>query len=141
MITMADQPLAQAEPSMSALAGGIINDVQDLVKQQLALFKNEIKKDTHKIKEAAVVLIWGFGIALAGVCLLGVMAAYLIYWSAPAVPLWVCFAIAGAGLTGLGAALFLVGKRKLDSFNPLPNNSVDVMKENVQWIMKTNQKK
>jgi hypothetical protein len=141
MVTMADQPLAAAEPSMSALAGGIINDVQDLVKQQLALFQNEIKKDIHQIKEAALVLIWGVGIAFAGICLLGVMAAYLIYWSAPALPLWICFAIAGAGLFGLGAALFLVGKRKLDSLNPLPNNSVDVMKENVQWVMKNNQKK
>jgi len=140
MITTADQPLAAAEPSMSALATGIINDVQDLVKQQLALFQNEIKQDFHKIKEAAFILIWGVGIAFVGVCLLGVMAAYLIYWSAPALPLWICFAIAGAGLTGLGAGLFLVGKRKLDSFNPLPNNSVGVMKENVQWIMKNNQK-
>jgi hypothetical protein len=138
---MADQPLAAAEPSMSVLAAGIISDVQDLVKQQLALFQNEIKRDVHKIKEAALVLIWGAGLAFVGVGLLGVMAAYLIQWSAPALPLWICFAIAGAGWTGLGAALFLVGKRKLDSFNPLPNNSVGVMKENVQWIMKNNQKK
>jgi hypothetical protein len=137
---MADQSLAASEPSMSALAGGIINDVQDLVKQQLALFQNEIKKDIHTIKGAAFILICGMGIALAGVCLFGVTAAYLIYWNAPALPLWTCFAISGAGLTGLGAALVLVGKRKLDSLNPLPNNSVAVMKENVQWIMK-NQKK
>jgi len=137
---MADQPLAAAEPSMGALATGIISDVQDLVKQQLALFQNEIKKDVHKIKEAAVILTWGVGIALAGVCLLGVTAAFLIHWSAPDLPLWICFAIAGAVWTGLGAALFMVGKRKLDSFNPLPNNSVEVMKENVQWIMKNQRK-
>jgi hypothetical protein len=137
---MADQQLIEAEPSMSTLAGGIINDVQDLVKQQLALFQNEIKKDIHTGKEAAFILIGGAGTAFVGVCLLGVMAAYLIQWSAPALPLWVCFAIPGAGLTGLGIALFLVGKRKLDAFNPLPNNSVDVMKENVQWLMK-NQKR
>jgi hypothetical protein len=140
MVNMEDQPLAAAEPSMSALATGIINDVQDLIKQQLALFQDELKKDIHKVKKAAFVLTWGAGIAFVGVCLLGVMAAYLIQWSAPALPLWVCFAISGAAFTGLGAALFLVGKRKLDAFNPLPNNSVDVMKENVQWIIK-NQKK
>jgi hypothetical protein len=133
---MADLMVTEAEPSMSTLATGIINDVQDLIKQQLSLFQHEIKEGVNKTKDGAFVLFVGLGIALAGVSLAGVTGAYLLHWAAPTLPLWACFAIPSAALMMAGGALVVVGKKMLDAVPTLANQSVDEVKENVQWILK-----
>jgi hypothetical protein len=133
---MIEHPQTQDGPALSTLALGIINDVQSLVKQQLALFQNELKKDVHQAQGAVVVLIGGVGFALVGLTLFGVMAAFAIQSVAPTWSLATCFGVSGLAFATVGAILLLVGKKKLSSVNPLPTDSVEVMKENVQWIMK-----
>jgi hypothetical protein len=132
---MAEQTPTEAPPGLSTLATGIINDVQDLIKQQLALFQHEIEAGFHQSKEAIAVLFWGLGIALVGVCLLGFMGAYFLHWAAPTWPLWACFGVAGGVVTGVGVALFFVGKKHMEAIHALPEKSVEELKENVQWIM------
>ena len=137
---MANDLQTSSEPSVTTLVAGIINDAQELFKQQLALFQHEIKEDLKRTREAAVSLVVGAGVALVGVLLLCFMLVHLMHWAVPAaggpeIPLWVGYATIGGLLTVLGVALVCAGIKKLESFNPLPDESVEVMKENVQWIM------
>ena len=124
------------EPKLTSLVTGIINDVQDLLKQQLTLFREEVKNDVRKTKEAVLSLSVGIGILAVGGLFLCLTLVHLIHWAAPDVlPLWLCYGIvAGLFLLG-GGALLYAGKRKLSSFNPLPDQSVGALKENVQWLM------
>jgi len=69
------------------------------------------------------------------------MLVHLLHWlTAPAmadpanIPLWGCYGIVAFLCLGGGAALILAGKKKFSSFNPLPDQTVETMKENVQWI-------
>jgi len=141
---MADQ-LQQTTPgtpgSMAPLVTGIIDDLQELIKQNLALFKVEVREDFKKTKEAAASLGVGIGLAVVGALHLTLMLVFLLWWasspdvrSVSGLPLWVCFAIVGGLFAGVGTALFFKGKKKLDSFNPLPDETADALKENVQWI-------
>ncbi len=126
--------------SVAPLVAGIVEDLQELIKQNLALFKVEVREDFKKTKEAAAALGVGIGFAVVGGLHLTLMLVFLLWWAFnPAnresgLPLWVCFAIVGGVFTGVGAALFFRGKKKLDSFNPLPNETAEALKENVQWI-------
>ena len=127
--------------NMAPLVTGIIDDLQELIKQNLALFKVEVREDFKKTKEAAGALGVGVGLAAVGALHLTLMLVFLLWWafdsaarSAPGLPLWVCFAIVGGVFPGVGAALTFKGKKKLDSFNPLPDQSAEALKENVQWI-------
>ena len=121
--------------SVAPLLTGIVNDIQDLLKQNLALFKVEVREDVRKTKEAAAAL--GVGAALAGVggLHLTLMLVFLLALI-PRIDLWVCFGIVGAVFVGAGLALFLRGKNKLESFNPLPDESAEALKENVQCLTK-----
>ena len=123
------------EPSITGLVTGIINDAQDLLKQQLAMFKQEIKDDVRKTKEAALALSAGLGILVVGGLLWCVMLVHLLSWALPSLPLWCCYGIVGLVFVAGGGALLYTGKRRFESFNPLPEQSVGAMKENVQWIM------
>ena len=133
-------PNAQ-QPGVSTLVKGIVEDLGDLIKQQFQFAKAEVKADIRKTKEASAILIVGVGIAFFGVILACLMLVYLLHWltSPPemdpaSLPLWSCFAIVGLVFLGTGAVLIQVGRKKFSSFNPLPDQTVDTLKENVQWM-------
>jgi hypothetical protein len=136
---MANDLQTGSETSVTSLVTGILNDAQELIKQQLALFKREVQEDIRKTKEAASSLALGVGTSVAGGSLLCFMIVHLLHWAWPdQLPLWGCFGIVGGVLTVTGCALAYAGKKKFESFNPLPDESAQAMKENVQWL--TNRK-
>jgi uncharacterized membrane protein YqjE len=127
--------------SVAPLVASIIDDLQELIKQNLALFKVEVREDFKKTKEAVAALGVGMGLAVVGALHLTLMLVFLLWWafsadvrSVSGLPLWVCFAIVGVVFAGVGGALYFMGKKKLDSFNPLPDQTAEALKENVQWI-------
>ncbi len=134
---MPDHSETVSEGSLTGLVTGIVNDAQELVKQQFALFKHEVKEDLRKTMEAAIALGVGIAVALVGALSLWLALVFLLDWAFdPPVPLWGWFAIVGGLFLVAGALLFYAGKAKLESFNPLPDESAEALKENVQWIMK-----
>lgn len=140
---MADQVQTQtnteAQPSVTPLLTGIIDDLQELIKQNLTLFKVEVREDFRKTRDAATAMGSGLGLAAVGGLHLTLMLVFLLQWLfSPDLPLWACFGIVGGVFAGIGLALFLRGKRKIESFNPLPDETAEALKENVQWI--TNRK-
>jgi len=128
------------QPSLTSLVSGIVSDVQDLIRQQLTFTQREIQEDLRKTKEAAIPLFVGIGVFLLSVGLLCVMLVHLLHWlTDERLALWSCYAIVGGLLAIAGGVLFFSGKKQFESFNPLPDKSVEALKENVQWL--TNPKK
>jgi len=132
------------QQSLTTLVTGIVNDFQDLVKQQLQLTRREIEADLRKTREAASLWALGLGVVFLGAITLCLMLAHLIHWLAipataagydpAAIPLWACYLIVGAVLVGGGGCLVLAGKKKIDSVHPLDNPATQALKENVQWL-------
>jgi len=130
---MPHQLETEPQPGIAELVGGIVQDARDLLAQQLKLFQVEVKSDLRQTKEASIPLAIGAMIALLGVGILALGAGYLLCWTWPELPLWAGLAIVGGGLLLIGGALALWGKCKFDAFNPLPDETLEGMKENIQW--------
>ncbi len=124
------------DPGLAALLSGIFHDIQELLKQQMRLFKHEIHSDLRKSGEAALSLAAGASVLAAGVGLLCFMLVYLLNWAVPALPLWCCFGLVGAVLLGIGAGLTWYGRSQFRSFNPLPEESLAALRENLEWTTK-----
>jgi len=131
------------EQSLTGLLGGIISDFGDLIRQEIRFAKAEVKSDLSKTREAISILAIGVGIASVSGLLLVWMLVYLLHWlTIPAgdgldpakLPLWVCFGIVGGLLAVIGGITIQTGLWKLQSNNPLPDQTVQNVKENVQWI-------
>jgi len=131
---MATDLQSPSEPQLANLVGGILNDAQELFKQQIALVRHEVKEDFRKSKEAAVPLGLGLWLAGVGSVLLGITLALIL--AEIGLPLWAGFAVVGAVVFLAGAGLFYVGKQKFQSFNPLPDQSAKALEENLEWITK-----
>jgi len=123
--------------SVTSLVTGIVHDAQELIGQQLKLFQVEIRNDTRRTIAATIPMLIGGLLCLVAVMILAVMAAHLIAWAWPeTVPLWGGYAIVGGVLAILGIALVFWGKAQFSKFNPLPDQTMEGLKENLQWKTK-----
>jgi len=140
---MPNEVHAPPETGLTSLLSGIISDFGDLIRQEIRFAKAEVKSDLAKTREAVTILAIGIGIASVSGLLLLWMLVHLLHWltlptgdmSDPAkLPLWACFGIVGGVLALVGGIMAQAGLRKLQSNNPLPDQTVQNVKENVQWI-------
>lgn len=129
------------EASMTGLMRGIINDIGDLIRHEIKFAGTEIKADLRKTREAVVVLALGAGTFLLGAILLALMLVHLLHWLSmhertadAAIPLWGCYGIVSAVFLLAGSVGAYSGYKMFASFNPLPDQTANNVKENVEWI-------
>jgi hypothetical protein len=138
---MATEAEAPPKAEVAPLLRGIVNDMGDLLQQQLKFARAEIREDVRKTVSVTELFGSGAVVGLLGVVVLLFGAAHLLHWlTSPAgadpatLPLWACFGIIGAAILATGAVLIVVGRQKLETFNPLPDKTVETVKENLEWI-------
>ena len=128
------------DASMSGLLRGIINDMGDLIRQEIRFARSEFKSDARKLTRASAVLALGAGAAAIGVVLVALMMVHLIHTlsgspDTASIPLWGCYGIVAAVFLVVGSGVAWVGYKALQSNNPLPDQTAQSVKENVEWIM------
>jgi len=131
---MTEPALSSTEPSLSSLVGGIINDFQLLVKQEVALARRELTDELRTAKQAVISLGIGVGVLAIGGLLIALMLVHLLSWAVPAIPLWGSYAIIGGILIAAGVGLLIMAKNKAEHLHVVPERTAETMKENVQWI-------
>jgi hypothetical protein len=131
---MASDLHTEAEFSVTSLLKGIVSDAQELIQQQLALFRAEIKDDFRKTVGILITIVSGAFMVAVGGALLCFMLVYLLNSVAPVLPLWGCFGIVGGGVALIGGIVAYAAVARFKTFNPLPDESVQALQENVQWI-------
>ena len=119
--------------SVTGLVSGIISDAQELLKQQVALVRAELKADFRRTVQAATLLAIGVLILVPAVFLLCNMFAFMLH-ELTGLSVWASYGIVGGVFAIVGAVLIAVGIQRFRSFNPLPDQSVEAIKENVRWM-------
>jgi uncharacterized membrane protein YqjE len=128
-ITAADSPA-----SMAQLVGGIVTDVQTLVRQEIQLAKTEMRQEWEKTKTAAGSMAAGAALLTVAGLLICFALVYLLAQLAPGLPLWACYTIVAVALGLIGGILVGVGRSKASDIHLVPPQTVETMKENVQCL-------
>jgi hypothetical protein len=121
------------EPTVAQLLIGLMHDTQTLLRQEVALAKHEIRVEFRNTIRAVMSLGLGIGIAAIGGWLLILMSVHLLH-ALTALPVWVCYGIVGGLCAAGGIVLLVLGKQKLARLHVVPQQTVETMQENVQWI-------
>jgi Flp pilus assembly protein TadB len=118
----------ETDASIGELVRGALADARELIREEVALARAEIRGELRKASGAAV----GFGVAavavlFAGFCVtvalaLGISA--LFEW-----PVWAGFAVVAVLLAVVGALGYAAGRRAVTAVEPLPR-TVHSLKEN-----------
>jgi len=138
---MADNLQSEGQPSLASLVGGVINDAQQLIRQEVTLARREVQQELDKAKTAAVSVGIAIGAAIPGALMLCLMLVYLLHWltggmenDPAAIPLWGCYGIVALLFLAVSVMLFYIAKSKVQQIDLVPRQTVETMKENVQWI-------
>ncbi len=129
-----DRTTPAGQPTVTELVSGILSDAQTLVKQQVTMFRAELKEDIRRTKEATRYLGVGAGLVSLGSLFLVVSLVYLLGWLVPSLPEFACWAIVGGVLAVAGGIALAVGQHLFNKFNPLPDKTFTALQENVTWI-------
>jgi hypothetical protein len=131
---MADNTPAGAQPSMAALVGGLIEDTQQLIRQEVALARREVHEEWTKTKEGATLL----GGALAMFALVGVMFGFTVVelFHQYVLPndLWACYLIVTALFAVGGVVLFFAARAKFEQVQFPPPQTTESLRQDVQAV-------
>ena len=117
--------------SIGQLLGDVTRELQALVRKELELARAETKEELQRAGAAGK----RFGVAgLAGYFAV-VMLSFAAAWALTAImPTgWAFFAV-GAVFGLVAGAMALQGRRRLREFHPVPQETAETLKEDVQWL-------
>jgi len=123
----------ERDPSVATLLSGIVGDAQELVRKEIALARQEIREEISTAKDVGIKLATaGAVLAVGGLFLLVTLAlgiADLFNWSP-----WAGFGLVGIVFAIVGYILYSAAQKRAKEINPVPEKTIETMKENVEWI-------
>jgi MFS family permease len=128
-------PQVVQNDSIGGLVRGILMDLRTLIREEIALARVEIREQAGRARATAM----SFGMAAAalffgGTFLLVALAtgiAELLDW-----PTWTGFLIVAVLLSAIGFVMLSAGRKQLQTFHAVPEETVSTLKENSEWIAK-----
>jgi hypothetical protein len=131
MAQVNDPDPALREKSMGELFSELSNDLSTLVRQELQLARAEL---TEKGKQAGLGAGMFGGAGIVGLLAAGTLSACLIAALSEALDIWLAALIVTAVYVVVAGALALVARKRVSKATPpVPEQTVETMKEDVQW--------
>jgi hypothetical protein len=117
-------------PSLGDLFGDLSRDFTTLMRQEVELAKTELREEAAKAGKAGG--MFG-GAAVAGyMCLL--LLSFAAAWGlSEVIPEGFAFLIVAAVYGIAAAVLFMKGRSQMREVRPVPDETVETLKEDVQW--------
>jgi hypothetical protein len=129
-VDMRDSAELAHERKLGELVGDLSRDLSTLMRQEVELAKAEVREEATKAGKAGGML---GGAAIAALFALLLLAFAAAWGLSEIVPEGVAFLILGLVFGALAAGLFIVGKAQLRLVHPVPDETVETLKEDVQW--------
>ena len=131
MATSPNAPTAQ-DKSLGELFGDLSRETTQLVRQEINLAKTEMtQKATRAAKDVGRIAVGGF---LAYCGLLTLVGAIVFALVALGMPAWGAALLVGLAFCGGGALLAMQGVKALKNIDPIPQQTVETLKEDQQWL-------
>jgi Putative Actinobacterial Holin-X, holin superfamily III len=120
-----------ADTSIGDLIGNISNDLSQLFRQEVELAKAELKQEASKAGKAAGML---GGAGFAGYLAVVLLSFAAVFGLANVMDAGWAALIVAAIWAIVGAVLYVTGRNKLKTVDPMPRRTVDTIKEDAQWL-------
>lgn len=125
------------DPSIARLLGELIGDAQALMRREIDLAREEVSHEVGKVKQGAIALGAGVGLAAVAGILLGHTLALLLQSLFGLAP-WLSYLIIGGVLAIAGALAIQQGLARMRDVDPVPHETIDSVRKDVAWIAEQN---
>lgn len=132
--TVAARPADPGSPhgTVTELVSGILQDAQNLARQQIDMLKAEVREDLARTKRATEFGALGVVLLTVGGLTLVAFLVELLHEQA-GFKMWSSCLIIGGVVTAAGIALAWTARNLFESFNPLPDKTFNALQENLTW--------
>ena len=121
---------ARENESLGDLFSRLTEDLSKLVRDEVELARVEISQTVENVKTAGI----SIGVAGALGLMAFVMLSFAAAWGlAEVLPPGVAFLIVGGAYALAALALLALGRQRLKSAKPVPEQTVETLKEDVAW--------
>ena len=131
---MPDNQHTGSTPSVASLVGGILEDGQKLVRQEVALARREIAEACAKAKMGVALLSSALVVGIVAGVLIGFMLVKLLHQFLLPNHEWACFGIVGAVVAILCVALVYSGGNKLKEVNLSFPQTTETLRQDAQAV-------
>jgi hypothetical protein len=119
------------ETSIGQLISDISDDLSKLFRQEVELAKAEVKQEAAKAGKAAGML---GGAGFAGYLAVLLLSFALVFALGNVMDFGWAFLIVAVVWAAVGAVLFVAGRKKMRTVDPMPRKTVETLKEDAQWL-------
>jgi hypothetical protein len=120
----------QSQRSVSEVLQDIFGNLQQIIRDEFRLARAEVEGEARRAARPASILAAGTVLGLYG---LGFLLLAAVYGLSMVIAPWLAALLVGAVLAVVAAVLISSGRNRLRQIDPVPEKTVQSMKENVQW--------
>jgi hypothetical protein len=124
-------PASRVDKPLTELLSDITANVATLIRKELELARIEVKQDAVQAARAGAMLGAAGAMGLVFLILVWVTVALLLNL---ALPLWASFLISTVLAGAVTAFLAIQGRGRMKQVNPVPEQTVETFKEDVEWL-------
>ncbi len=121
----------KVERSVPELVSDVAKDMSTLVRKELELAKFETKEEISRGAKAGGMLGAAGGAAYFALLLLSFGIVFLLDL---VIPLWTAFVLMAVVYGVVAAVLFTQGRARIKQVSPVPDETVESVKEDVRWV-------
>lgn len=117
--------------SVSDVLQDILRNVQDILRSEVRLATAEIR---HEARRAAASALW------VTVGVVGALSAWMfLLWTAAyalatILPMWAATLVIAVAMAAAGSVLIATGLRRFKQITPMPERTIESLKENLEWM-------
>ncbi|MGA8487852.1 MAG: phage holin family protein [Gaiella sp.] len=120
------------ERPIGEVASALTRDLSLLIRQELELAKAEMRQK-GRIALPGLGMMGAAGVV--GLLAAGALTAFVILLLSLFLDEWLAALLTALALAGVGAALALAGKERVEEVgSPLPEQTIETMKEDAEWM-------
>ena len=121
----------KTERPLSELISEVTGDLTTLVRKELELAKIETKQEVSRAAKAGGMMGAAGAAAYFALLLLSLAFVFLLDL---VMPLWAAFLVMAALYGLVAGALFVQGRARAKQVSPMPEQTVESVKEDVRWL-------
>lgn len=117
--------------SLSEMISGVVENIQNIVRYEVQLAKTELREEAKTGGKGIAMMA---AAALVGFYALGLFLLTAVWALATQVDRWLAALIVAIVVAAIAGVLALIGKKRLDEFSPKPDQAIESVKENIEWV-------
>lgn len=122
--------MATNDRSIAEVLQDIFRNLQEIIRSEVRLAKTEVREEIGKAKSTG--LLVGAG-AVCGVFATFFLLLTVVCALAIVLPYWAASLIVAVLLATIAGIVLSAGLKQFKQVNPVPDKTVESMKENVEW--------